>query len=58
MRIASLNKYNGNQEKIVIINDKEYHSMSEASRKLKIHSSTIHYRIKSKNVKFDKYSYK
>jgi group I intron endonuclease len=58
MRLASLNRYNGNQEKIVIIDNIEYHSMNEASRKLKIPSSTIHYRIKSKNVKFDNYKYK
>ena len=58
MRLASLNRYNGNQEKVVIINNIEYHSMSEASKKLNIPSSTIHYRIKSKNAKFNKYSYK
>lgn len=58
MRLARLNRYNGNQEKEVIIDNIKYKSISEASKKLNIPSSTIYYRINSKNVKFDKYSYK
>lgn len=43
--------------KIVIINNIKYNSICEASRILNIPSPTIHYRINSKNKKFNKYDY-
>jgi group I intron endonuclease len=58
MRLASLNKYNGNQEKVILIDNIEYVSISEASRQLSIPTSTICYRIRSKNIKFNNYNYK
>jgi group I intron endonuclease len=42
----------------VIINDIEYASMTEASRQLHIHVTTILHRIKSPNKKFVQYTYK
>lgn len=57
MRLARLKRYNGNQEKKIIIDDIKYKSISQASKLLNIPSSTIYYRINSKNVKFNKYKY-
>jgi group I intron endonuclease len=54
----SLGKYNGNQEKVVIIEGVEYKSVSEAGRQLGKNPSVIVYRIKSKNNKFSNYFYK
>jgi len=51
------NKININQCVAVIIDDKEYYSLAEASRILKIPISTILWRIKSKNIKFINYNY-
>lgn len=58
LRKAHIGKCNNGQEKPIIINNIEYKSLNEASRQLKIPSSTIYYRINSKNVKFNKYKYK
>lgn len=54
--IERLGKYNGNQEKAVIVGSKEYKSVSEAARKLKVVPATILFRIKSKH--FKEYNYK
>ena len=51
-------KYNGNQQKPVVIDNIEYVSVSEAARQLKTCAATIIHRIKSKNVKFKNYFYK
>jgi len=58
MRKAKLNRYSGNQQKVIIINNVEFISINEASRQLKIPASTIYYRINSKNKKFSNYNYK
>ncbi len=58
IRQSRLGKYNGNQEKIVIIGDIEYKSVSEASRELGVSPATIVYRIKSISKKFKDYKYK
>lgn len=58
IRQSNLGKYNGSQEKIVIIENIEYKSLSEASRILNINASTILFRIKSKNKRFINYNYK
>lgn len=58
MRKARLGKYNGNQQKPVVIDNIEYISISEAAKKLKVCAATIIHRIKSKNVKFKDYFYK
>lgn len=58
IRQKHFGKYNGNQEKIVIIENIEYKSLSEASRVLEINASTILFRIKSNNKKFTNYNYK
>lgn len=58
IRQQHLGKYNGNQEKVVIIENVEYKSLSEASRVLKINASTILFRIKSNNKRFINYNYK
>ena len=49
-------KYNGNQEKVVIIDKIEYISLSEAARIFKVVPATILNRIKSKN--YPNYKYK
>ncbi len=51
-------KYNGNQQKPVVIDNIEYVSVSEAARKLKVCAATIIHRIKSQNIKFKNYFYK
>ena len=51
-------KYFGNQNIPIIIDDVEYRSAGEASRKLNIPRVTICWRVKSKNKKFDNYKYK
>lgn len=56
--ICKKGQYNGNQEKSIIIDNMEYKSLSEASRQLDIPTSTILWRIKSKNIKFEGYKYK
>jgi group I intron endonuclease len=58
MRVSSLGKFNGIQSKIVIIENMEYSSLSEASRQLGIHVTTICFRINSPNKKFINYNYK
>ena len=58
IRQQHLGKYNGNQEKVVIIDNIEYKSLSEASRVLEINASTILFRIKSNNKRFVNYNYK
>lgn len=50
--------YNGNQEKIVVIEDIEYKSISESARILQVSPATILHRIKSLNIKFKNYKYK
>jgi len=50
-------KYYGNQNIKFIINDIEYFSLGDASKKLKIPITTILFRLKSKNKRFDKYFY-
>ena len=50
-------KYNGNQQKSVIIDDVKYESVSYAARQLNVCAATIIFRIKSKNVKFKNYYY-
>lgn len=50
--------YIGNQEKIVVIEDIEYKSVSEAARVLNVSPATILHRIKSPNLKFKNYKYK
>ena len=49
--------YNGNQNIPIIIDDVEYRSAGEASKKLNIPMVTICWRVKSKNKKFDNYKY-
>lgn len=49
--------YKGSQEKSVIIDNITYKSLSEASRQLSINSSTILFRIRSKNERFSNYNY-
>jgi group I intron endonuclease len=56
LRAKRVGKYNGNQERAVVVGDKEYKSVSEASRKLKVVPATILFRIKSKH--FKEYNYK
>lgn len=51
-------KFNGIQSKIVIIENIEYPSLSEASRQLGIHITTICHRLNSNNKKFINYNYK
>lgn len=51
-----MGKYNGNQEKIVVVEKKEYKSLSEASRQIGVVPATILFRIKSKH--FKEYNYK
>ena len=48
-RQAQIGVYNGNQEKIVIAEDKEYKSLSETAKFYKVVPATILNRIKSKN---------
>lgn len=45
------------QVKKITIDNINYNSLSEASEKLKIHITTISWRIKSKNHKFENYKY-
>ena len=53
-----LGKYNGEQNIPIIINDVEYKSAGEASKILNIPMTTIRWRVRSKNKKFDNYKYK
>lgn len=50
--------YNGDQNKIIIIDGVEYRSASVASKILNIPMTTIRWRVRSKNAKFDNYKYK
>ncbi len=56
LRDKRLGKYNGNQEKALIIDGKEYKSLSYAARELKVVVGTILFRLKSKH--FEEYKYK
>lgn len=51
-------KYTGDQNIEFIIDGKEYRSLGEASKDLKIPSTTIRWRLKSKNKKYNNYKYK
>lgn len=51
-------KYNGNQNIPIIINNIEYRSAGEASKILSIPMTTIRWRVKSENKKFENYKYK
>lgn len=51
-------KYFGEQNIPFIIDGVEYDSLGKASKELNIPSTTIRWRIKSKNKKFDNYHYK
>ena len=51
------NKYFGEQNLPFIIDDIEYKSLGEASKKLNIPTTTIRWRIKSENEKFKNYHY-
>lgn len=53
-----LGKYEGEQNIPIIIDDVEYRSAGEASKKLNIPMVTIRWRVRSKNKKFDNYKYK
>ena len=50
--------YNGEQNIPIIIDDIEYRSSGDASKKLGIPMVTIRWRVMSKNKKFDNYRYK
>ena len=50
--------YSGEQNIPIIIDDIEYRSAGEASKKLGIPMATIRWRVMSKNKKFDNYKYK
>lgn len=50
-------KYFGSQNICFLIDDVEYMSLSDASTKLDIPTTTIRWRLKSKNKKFDNYIY-
>ena len=52
-----LNKYNGNQNKPIIINGIVYLSLSKASKATGISLTTIRWRVLSKNKKFTNYKY-
>lgn len=56
IRKSKLGRYNGNQEKAVIIDNIEYKSLSQASKIFKVVPATILNRIKSKN--YPTYNYK
>lgn len=58
LRAKRLNTYNGSQNFPIIINDIEYRSAGEASKKLNIPMVTIRWRVQSKNIKFSNYNYK
>ena len=50
--------YSGEQNIPIIIDDVEYRSAGDASKKLGIPMVTIRWRVRSKNKKFDNYRYK
>jgi hypothetical protein len=50
-------KYDGTQNIKFIINNVEYFSLGDAHNKLKIPISTILWRLKSKNKRFENYKY-
>lgn len=51
-------KYNGNQNKTIIVDDVEYNSYGEASKLLNIPLATIRWRVLSKNPKYKNYQFK
>jgi len=51
-------KYNGNQNKTIIVDDVEYNSYGEASKSLNIPLVTIRWRVLSKNPKYKNYQFK
>jgi group I intron endonuclease len=53
-----LGKYSGEQNIPILIDNIEYRSAGEASKKLNIPMVTIRWRVISKNKKFDNYKYK
>lgn len=53
-----LGKYNGEQNIPILIDNVEYRSAGEASKKLSMPMVTIRWRVMSKNKKFDNYKYK
>jgi len=56
MKKASIGKYNGNQNKPVIIKGKEYSSLGQAAKNIGVCVATIYNRIN--NPKFGEYQYK
>lgn len=56
MKIIMLGKYNGNQERVVVVGYTEYKSVSEAARQIGVVPATVVFRIKSKH--FKEYNYK
>jgi group I intron endonuclease len=58
LRKKRIGKYYGKQNIPFIIDDVEYETLSSASKKLGIHPTTISWRLKSKNKKFENYKYK
>lgn len=55
---ARKGNYYGEQNNIIVIDDKEYRSAGEASDVLGIPMTTIRWRVKSNNPKFENYKYK
>ena len=53
-----IGKYSGEQNIPIIIDDVEYRSAGDASKKLGIPMVTVRWRVMSKNKKFDNYRYK
>ena len=53
-----IGKYSGEQNIPIIIDDIEYRSAGDASKKLGIPMVTVRWRVMSKNKKFDNYRYK
>jgi group I intron endonuclease len=53
-----MGKYAGKQNKPIIIDDVEYRSYGEASKKLSICANTIRWRVLSKNPKYINYRFK
>jgi len=55
MRQSKIGKYSGNQNIPFKINGIKYNSLGEASKELNIPTTTIRWRLKSKNNKFNNY---
>lgn len=58
LRNNRMGKYFGEQNIPFIVDNKEYNSLGEASKDLNIPTTTIRWRIRSKNEKFSEYKYK